>query len=110
MPHPKRSDSSNGDLYTSNTNTLERQGAMSVDIFARWAGVGRTTAWNEIRLGRLRAVKVGARTLITFEDAQTWLSSRPQAARRPPNPSHINGRSALGRNTPVRQITVDDKD
>jgi hypothetical protein len=64
----------------SSTYTPLSRGAMSVDAFARWAGIGRTTAWNEIRLGRLRAVKVSARTLITFEDAQTgharpWTSS-----------------------------------
>lgn len=53
--------------------------AMSVDVFARWAGIGRTTAWNEIRVGRLRAIKVSARTLITFDDAQAWLSSLPVA-------------------------------
>jgi hypothetical protein len=61
--------------------TPERRGAMSVDAFAQWAGVGRTTAWNEIRLGRLRAIKVGARTLIAFDDAQAWLCSLPEAQR-----------------------------
>ena len=65
----------------SSTDTTLSRGAMSVDAFARWAGIGRTTAWNEIRLGRLRAVKVSARTLITFEDAQTWLSSLPEVQR-----------------------------
>jgi excisionase family DNA binding protein len=69
-----------------NLNNPERPGAMSVEDFAKWAGVGRTTAWNEIRLGRLRAIKVGARTLVAFDDAQAWLSSRPevlQAATKP---------------------------
>ena len=53
-------------------------GAMSVDTFAKWAGIGRTTAWKEIREGNLRAVKVSARTIIRFEDASSWLASRPQ--------------------------------
>lgn len=52
-------------------------GAMSVGAFAAWAGLGRTTAWNEIRQGRLRAVKVSSRTLVTMADAEQWLSSRP---------------------------------
>lgn len=58
-----------------------RRGAMSVVDFAIWAGIGRTTAWNEIRLGQLRAIKAGARTLVTFEDAQHWLSTRPTVRR-----------------------------
>ena len=55
----------------------QRHGAMSVGDFATWAGIGRTTAWNEIRFSRLRAIKAGGRTLVTFEDAQHWLSTRP---------------------------------
>lgn len=54
------------------------KGAMSVNDFALWAGIGRTTAWKEIRDGNLRAVKVSARTIIRFADAETWLATRPQ--------------------------------
>jgi hypothetical protein len=53
------------------------KGGMSVDDFAIWAGIGRTTAWNEIRDCRLRAVKIRARTIIRFADADNWLASRP---------------------------------
>ena len=67
------------ELLVSNNDPPTSFGAMSVDAFAKWAGVGRTTAWNEIRLGRLRAVKVSSRTLVKFEDAQSWLSSLPAA-------------------------------
>ena len=49
------------------------KGAMSVNDFALWAGIGRTTAWKEIRDGHLRAVKVSARTIICFADAESWL-------------------------------------
>src|SRR4051794_40965996 len=56
------------------------KGAMSVDDFALWAGIGRTTAWKEIRDGQLRAVKVSARTIIRFADAETWLATRPPLA------------------------------
>lgn len=52
-------------------------GAMSVTEFARWAGIGRTSAWNEIRIGALRAIKANTRTLVTVDDARRWLSSRP---------------------------------
>ncbi|QQO18605.1 helix-turn-helix domain-containing protein [Bradyrhizobium diazoefficiens] len=58
---------------------LERpKGAMSVNDFALWAGIGRTSAWKEIREGNLRAVKVSARTIIRFTDAENWLATRPQ--------------------------------
>lgn len=56
------------------------KGAMSVSDFANWASIGRTTAWKEIRDGHLRAVKVCARTIIRFEDAEVWLATRPQLA------------------------------
>ncbi|MFZ5731437.1 MAG: helix-turn-helix domain-containing protein [Pseudomonadota bacterium] len=60
------------------TQPLDKpKGAMSVNDFAIWAGIGRTTAWKEIRDGHLRAVKVSARTIIRFADAETWLASRP---------------------------------
>ena len=51
---------------------------MSVNAFAIWAGIGRTTAWKEIREGNLRAVKVSARTIVRLEDANRWLATRPQ--------------------------------
>ena len=54
------------------------KGAMSVNDFAIWAGIGRTTAWKEIRERHLRAVKVSARTIIRFVDAESWLATRPQ--------------------------------
>jgi hypothetical protein len=61
------------------TLQLEKpKGAMSVSDFAIWAGIGRTTAWKEIRDGQLRAVKVSARTIIRFADAENWLATRPQ--------------------------------
>lgn len=40
-------------------------------------GISRSTAYEEIRAGRLCAVKCGARTLITFASAQAWLNSLP---------------------------------
>ena len=49
-----------------------RGGAMSMADFTAWAGIGRTTAWNEIKEGRLRAI-------ITFADASRWLENCPDA-------------------------------
>lgn len=61
------------------SQALEKsRGAMSVNDFAIWAGIGRTTAWKEIRDGHLCAIKVSARTIIRFADAENWLATRPQ--------------------------------
>ncbi len=63
---------------------------MSVNDFAKWAGIGRTTAWKEIREGRLRAVKVSTRTVVAVEDARQWLATRPALSpfsRTTPGPS-----------------------
>jgi len=56
------------------------RGAMSVADFAKWAGIGRTTAWKEIRDGHLCAVKVCTRTIIRMADAEHWLATRPQTS------------------------------
>lgn len=69
-------------------NFEKPRGAMSVADFALWAGIGRTTAWKEIRDGHLRAVKVSARTIIRFVDAETWLASRPALSAPNAHPSH----------------------
>jgi hypothetical protein len=66
-------------------------GAMSVNAFAIWASIGRTTAWKEIREGRLRAVKVCNRTIVVLEDARHWLETRPAlqfGQFKPSHPSH----------------------
>lgn len=59
----------------SDFSTQGSRGAMSVNEFAVWAGIGRTTAWKEIREGRLRAVKVSARTIVRLNDAHAWLAN-----------------------------------
>lgn len=46
--------------------------AMSVDTFARRNGIGKVKAYAEIKAGRLNAMKVGSRTLITQESAYAW--------------------------------------
>ena len=53
------------------------QRAMSISIFCEHYGPGRTTAYQEIKLGRLRARKIGKRTVFTEDDAEEWLRSLP---------------------------------
>jgi excisionase family DNA binding protein len=54
-----------------------RQRAMSVAQFCQNYGTGRTTAYQEIKAGRLRARKCGKRTIISEDDAENWLGSLP---------------------------------
>ena len=79
------------DMEQQMSQQLEKpKGAMSVNDFALWAGIGRTTAWKEIRDGHLRAVKVSARTIIRFADAESWLATRPSLAVQSAQLSHIS--------------------
>jgi excisionase family DNA binding protein len=55
-----------------------RQRAMSIAEFCQRYGPGRTTAYEEIKSGRLRARKVGRRTIITDDDAENWLRQLPE--------------------------------
>ena len=57
-----------------------RQRAMSLAEFCGSYGPSRTKTYEEIKSGRLRAVKCGKRTLITEDDAEAWLRSLPSAA------------------------------
>ncbi|MDB5567369.1 MAG: phage excisionase [Tardiphaga sp.] len=52
---------------------------LSIAEFCKNYGVGRTMAYEEIKARRLRAIKVGQRTLIIVDDAEAWLLSRPSS-------------------------------
>jgi excisionase family DNA binding protein len=53
------------------------QRAMSIEQFCQRYEIGRTTAYAEIREGRLRARKCGKRTIIADDDADNWLQHLP---------------------------------
>ena len=53
------------------------QRAMSIEQFCERYEIGRTTAYAEIRHGRLRARKCGKRTIISDDDANDWLQHLP---------------------------------
>lgn len=55
----------------------------SVVEAAEAAGISRSMLYQEIMAGRLRAVKVGRRTLVLAADLQGWLATRPSIFREP---------------------------
>jgi excisionase family DNA binding protein len=54
-----------------------RQRAMSIAEFCERYGPGRTKAYEELKSGRLRGLKIGKRTVITEDDAEEWLRHLP---------------------------------
>lgn len=53
--------------------------AVDVEAAAKIAGVGRTHFYQEIKKGRLRAVKSGSRTLVRMTDLREYLDSLASA-------------------------------
>ena len=51
--------------------------AFTVDQFCVRNNVGRTTTYAEIKAGRLRAKKVGTKTIIPAKDEQVWRDNLP---------------------------------
>ncbi|MER2265195.1 helix-turn-helix domain-containing protein [Methylobacterium oxalidis] len=52
--------------------------ALGIVEAARAAGIGRSTVFEEINAGRLKARKAGRRTLILRDDLAAWLAALPQ--------------------------------
>jgi len=51
--------------------------AFSIAEFCSRYGIGRTSAYAEIKANRLSIVKVGARTLVLADAAEAWLKNLP---------------------------------
>jgi excisionase family DNA binding protein len=51
--------------------------AFSIEVFCQRFGIGRTSVYQEIKLGRLRAHKIGRRTVILEDDAKDWSRRLP---------------------------------
>jgi hypothetical protein len=52
-------------------------GNFTMREFCAWGKVGHTKAYEEIGTGRLRAIKVGNKTIVTKPDARAWRASFP---------------------------------
>jgi excisionase family DNA binding protein len=64
-------------LNTQSETSAPSAGALSVSGFCGAYNIGRTTAYEEIKARRLRAVKAGNRTLILRRDADAWAEALP---------------------------------
>ncbi|WP_210035471.1 helix-turn-helix domain-containing protein [Methylobacterium sp. PvR107] len=53
--------------------------AFTVQEFCELHKIGRTSFYKEIQTGRLEAVKVGSKTLITSAAAARWLADLPRS-------------------------------
>ncbi|MGX1306979.1 hypothetical protein AB7M35_001699 [Amorphus suaedae] len=75
-------------------------GALGVNDFCEWAGLGRTKVYEEIAAGRLPVFKVGRRTLITMNSAQGWLHRASGCAVKsvaePADPASVRTRGRRG--------------
>ena len=67
-------------IFEKESQRRARQRAMSIAEFCERYAVGRTTAYEEIKAGRLRARKCGKRTIISEDDAEEWLRCLPAIA------------------------------
>ncbi len=65
-----------GDMVT--TTEIDKR-AISIAEFCSRYGLGRTTAYEEIKAGRLEVVKAGKRTLVPVDAAESWLQNLPSA-------------------------------
>jgi hypothetical protein len=54
--------------------------AYTIHTITEMSGLSRATIFRELKAGRLKAKKVGARTLVLAVDWQTYLSSLPPRA------------------------------
>ncbi len=57
------------------------EAAFSIATFGKRYGIGRSTVYEEIRNGRLKLRKCGARSLILREDAERWAASLPEVVK-----------------------------
>jgi excisionase family DNA binding protein len=75
-----RSLSAAGDNMDNQTDGLIDDGGFTVKEFCARYKISRTTFYEELNAKRLRAKKVGSKTIVLFDDARAWAKSLPNAA------------------------------
>lgn len=59
-------------------NSLATPRAFTIESFGAAFALGRTSVFTEIKSGRLKARKIGRRTVILVADAEAWAASLPE--------------------------------
>lgn len=55
----------------------ESRGALTVDEFCGWAAIGRNKFYEEVRAGRIPLRKVGRKSIVSMQDALSWIEELP---------------------------------
>ena len=63
---------------TASATTAPARRARTVKQFCADYGVGKTLTYAEIKAGRLRARKVGSKTVILHDDSEAWARALPE--------------------------------
>lgn len=62
----------------SEPGNLSHREAFSIADFCRVYGISRPTFYHEVAVGRLRALKLGNKTIILKRDADAWVAALPE--------------------------------
>lgn len=57
---------------------MTKKAVLTIPEFSEKYGICTATTYNEIRRGRLEAIKLASRTVITEEAEKTYLATRPR--------------------------------
>ena len=52
-----------------------------VDDFCRAHGIGRTLFYSEVKIGEIKIIKVGKRTLVPVSEAKAWQERKARASK-----------------------------
>lgn len=71
-------------MQTSAKNVPPAKVMLSVNDFCASAGIGRSTFYEEIKIGRIKVKKCGKRTLVPISELEDWPRRLPD-----PNDSQV---------------------
>ena len=80
--------------HTAKIQAIIARKAFDIPEFCEAYRVGRSSAYEEIRAGRLKIFKVGKLTRISVEAAENWRRQREEAGALDPPPAGRTGKSA----------------
>jgi len=80
MQNDNTAQQSNHQSELGSTSGVSPPAALSIEDFCARYAIGRTTAYTELKAGRLRPTKVGRRTIIAVSDADAWLAAARDAS------------------------------